>query len=214
MHERSRSMNVPTYNIKWNPNPPLRLGQLVTFAVAAGIAIVTAWLGVIGLPVGVLGVSAFYIAMGFLIPFGMWFSGWGLLMAALAGWASLVLSGTPLAVALVTGLADPLGLIPIWLFYRVTAPRLGLDQMGKDVYTSKAIWYFFLITVLSRFLSSVWGNGSLYLFGLMPAAALPLGFLGWFLGDVIVVMVISPVLLRTLSPVLERLGLTVKGVVT
>ena len=77
-------MEKQQYSLKWSANPPLSLGQLVTFAIAAGVAIVLSWLGVIGVPGGAVGVSALYVAMGFLVPFILWFSGWGLLIAMLA----------------------------------------------------------------------------------------------------------------------------------
>jgi hypothetical protein len=208
-------MEKQKYSLKWSANPPLALGQLVTFAIAAGVAIVLAWLGVIGVPGGAVGVSALYVAIGFLIPFVLWFSGWGLVIAILAGIIGAgILAGMPLNLAIVFGLVDLISELPILLAYRLLASKFGVDPLGKDVFTKKGFLFFLVVCVITRLISSAYGNGVLYFSGLMPANALPIAFLGWFIGDMIVSLVVAPVLLRALTPVIERFGLTVKGLWT
>jgi hypothetical protein len=202
------------YSLKWNPNPPLSLPQLVTFAVASGVGIVLAWLGVIAVPGSAVGMSALYVAMGFLAPFTLWFSGWGLVIATLAGIIGAgILSGMPLGVALVFGLVDMVSCLPILIAYRWLAPKFGLDPLGRDVYTPKGFVFFFLVvSAVTRLVSATYGIGVLYLFGLIPPDAVPISILGWFIGDMIVTVVIAPILMRALGPVVERQGLTVRGV--
>lgn len=204
------------YSLKWSANPPLSLAQLVTFAVAAGVGIVLAWLGVISVPGGAVGVSALYIAMGFLVPFVLWFSGWGLVIGLLSGIiGSGILSGMPVSIALVFGFVDFISELPILLCYRWLAPKFGLDPLGRDVYTVKGFAFFFVVvSFLTRMISATYGVGVLYLFGLLPPDVVPIAWLGWFVGDLLVTVVICPILLRTLSPVVERIGLTVRGIWT
>jgi hypothetical protein len=204
------------YSLKWSASPPLSLAQLVTFAVAAGVGIVLAWLGVISVPGGAVGVSALYVAMGFLVPFVLWFSGWGLVIATLAGIIGAgILSGLPLSIALVFGLVDVVSELPILLAYRWLAPRFSLDPLGRDVYTLKGFAFFFVVvSVITRLISATYGVGVLYLTGLVPPDAVPISWLGWFIGDLIITVVIAPILMRGLGPVVERFGLTVRGVWT
>jgi hypothetical protein len=204
------------YSLKWGASAPLSLAQLVTFAVAAGVATILSWLGVISVPGGAVGVSALYIAMGFLVPFILWFSGWGLVIAVLLGVIGAgILSGLPLSIALVFGPVDMVSGIPILLAYRWLAPRFGLDPLGRDVYTPKGFIFFFLaVSVITRLISATYGVGVLYLFGLLPPDAVPISWLGWFIGDLIVTVVIAPILMRGLGPVVERFGLTVRGIWT
>lgn len=204
------------YSLKWSANPPLTLAQLVTFAVGAGVGIVLAWLGVISVPGGAVGVSALYVAMGFLVPFVLWFSGWGLVIATLAGIIGAgILSGLPASIALVFGLVDVVSEVPILWAYRWLAPKLGLDPLGRDVYTAKGFAFFFVVvSVLTRLISATYGVGVLYLFGLLPPDVVPISWLGWFIGDLLVTVVIAPVLMRGLGPVVERFGLTVRGIWT
>ncbi len=204
------------YSLKWSADPPLSLAQLVTFAVAAGVGIVLAWLGVISVPGGAVGVSALYVAMGFLVPFVLWFSGWGLVIGLLSGIiGSGILSGMPVSIALVFGCVDFISEFPILLCYRWLAPKFGLDPLGRDVYTARGFAFFFLVvSVFTRIISATYGVGVLYLFGLTPADVVPIAWLGWFVGDLIITVVICPVLMRTLGPVVERMGLTVRGIWT
>jgi hypothetical protein len=99
--------------------------------------------------------------------------------------------------------------------YRWLAPRFGLDPLGRDVYTPKGFILFFLLaSVIIRLISATYGVGVLYLFGLLPPDAVPISWLGWFIGDLIVTVVIAPILMRGLGPVVERFGLTVRGIWT
>ena len=38
------------YGLKWNPNPPVTVPQLVAIALATGVYTILAWIGVISLP--------------------------------------------------------------------------------------------------------------------------------------------------------------------
>ncbi len=205
------------YSLKWNPDPPVGVVRLVTVAVAAAVYTILAWLGVIALPVGFLSVSALYIGIGFITPFVMWFGGWGLAIGAIGGIVGPgILAGMPIPLAIPFGLLVEWGTeIPLLIFYRVLAPKLGISPIGKDVFTPKGfIFYVLVVVIFTQLLSALIGNGILYAAGFVPVSALPLSIGSWWIGNMISAVVIGPIILRSLSPVVERLGLTVRGIVS
>lgn len=210
-------MEEETYSLKWNPNPPLGVPRLVTFAVAAAVYTVVAWLGVIAVPMGFVSVSALYIGVGFITPFTMWFSGWGLIIGWIGGvLGSGILGGMPVALAIPFGvILETATKIPLLLFYRLLAPRLGVSAVGRDIFRPKGfLFYLLVVVILIQLVSSITGNALLYSFGFVPADALPVSITSWWIGNMISVLVIGPIILRALTPVVERLGLTVHGIVT
>jgi hypothetical protein len=209
-------MEEQTYSLQWNPNPPLGVARLVTFAVAAGLYTVIAWLGVIGLPMGFMGVSALFIGMGFLIPFVLWFSGWGIVIGVIGAIVGAgILAGMPIAQSVPFGLVEAVVQIPMLAVYRSVGPRVGVSPIGKDVFTVKG-FLFFLVwpVIIVQLWSAVSGNLTLYAMGFIPTDALPLSITGWWIGNMLVVVVIGTILCGVLTPVVERLGLTVRGIIT
>lgn len=209
--------NAPIqYGLKWNPNPPLTVPQLVAYALATGIYTILAWLGVIGLPVGVAGVSALFVAVGFGVPFAMWFGGWGLVMGFIGtAIGAGILTGLPIPIALAFGVGDVILYGSLLLLYRGLAPRFGVDPIGRDVFTLKGFIFFFIVGAnIPHILGGIYGTWLLYTVGFVPADAIPITFSGFWLGNVIVVTVIAPILLRWLGPVVERFGLTNYGWLT
>jgi hypothetical protein len=209
-------MEEQTYSLQWNPNPPLGVARLVTFAVAAGLYTVIAWLGVIGLPMGFMGVSALFIGMGFLIPFVLWFSGWGIVIGVIGAIVGAgILAGMPIAQSVPFGLVEAVVQIPMLVVYRLVGPRIGVSPIGKDVFTVKG-FLFFLVwpVIIVQLWSAVSGNLTLYAMGFIPTDALPISITGWWIGNMVVVVVIGTILCGVLTPVVERLGLTVRGIIT
>ncbi|MFN8453509.1 MAG: hypothetical protein U0401_02380 [Anaerolineae bacterium] len=204
------------YSLAWNPNPPITVGQLAAVAVAAGVYIILSWVGVIGLPTGFFNVSALFVAIGFGIPFALWFGGWGFIIGFLGGFlGSGLLAGTPLPVAIPFGLVDFIQFgIPL-ICYRTLAQNFGVDQLGRDVYTPKGFIFFLLTTVIpNNLLGGVLGVAILMGGGLIPADAFGASVIAWWIGNMIVTVIIAPILLRSLSSVVERMGLTIHGIVT
>ena len=209
-------MEEQAYSLKWNPNPPLRVQNLVTYAVAAAVYTVIAWLGVIALPMGFLSVSALYIGMGFLIPFVLWFSGWGWVIGVIGAIVGAgILAGMPVPLAIPFGAVELVVQIPLLIVYRTVAPRMGVSPIGKDVFKPKGFIFFLVVgVILAQLWSAVTGNITLYLMGFVPADALPISITGWWIGNMIAVVVIGTILLGVLTSVVERLGLTVRGIIT
>ena len=214
----SQLANRPTvpYGLEWNPNPPVMVVSLVTYAVAAGVYTILSWLGVIALPLGIAGVSALFVAIGFGIPFAIWFGGWGIVIGYIGTFLGAgILAGTPVLLAIPFAFVDWIQFgIPL-IAYRTLARRLGLDPLGRDVYTLRGFLFFFVFAVVIPN-----GTGSLYGFtilragGLVPPNAYWPGIAAWWVGNMIVTIIIAPILLRVLTPVIERYGLATRGVIT
>ena len=208
--ERSR------YSLAWNPNPPVTVARLVAVAVAAGVYTILSWLGVIALPIGIVGVSSLFVAIGFGIPFAIWFGAWGLLIGYVGTFIGPgLLGGTPLLVAIPFSFVDWLQLGIPMLAYRALAYRFGVDPMGKDVYSLRGFIFFLVFGVaLPNAAGALYGIAILSAGGLVPPDAFWPGVIGWWVGNVIVSIIIAPILLRGLSSVIERYGLTSYGLIT
>lgn len=204
------------YGLKWNPNPPVMVVSLVTYAVAAGVYTILSWLGVIALPVGIVSVSALFVAIGFGIPFAMWFGGWGLLIGYIGSFIGAgVLAGTPVLLTIPFALVDWIQLgIPL-IAYRTLSQRFGLDPLGKDVYTLKGFIFFLIFAVIvPNALGAFYGVTILRWGGLVPPDAYWPAITAWWIGNMIVTIIIAPILLRVLTPVIERFGLATRGIIT
>jgi len=209
-------MEKNNYSLKWNPNPPITAGQLAAVAVGAGVYVILSWVGVIALPTGFFSVSALFVAVGFGIPFALWFGGWGFIIGFLGGFlGSGLLTGTPILIAIPFGFVDFFQFgIPL-VAYRLLAPKFGLDQLGRDVYTWKGFIFFLLTSVIpNNGIGAFLGVAILTWGGLIPPEAYIPSVAAWWLGNSVVTAVIAPILLRGLSSVVERLGLTMRGIVT
>ncbi|HLC02819.1 MAG TPA: hypothetical protein VJK02_07270 [Anaerolineales bacterium] len=204
------------YGLTWNPNPPVTVPQLVTYAMAAGVYTILAWVSVVSAPIQIPGVGALFIAMGFGVPFTLWFGGWGLVIGFIGtSIGAGILTGLPLPIALAFGVGDVILFGSLLVLYRGLARRFGVDPLGRDVYTGKGFLFFFLVAGnIPHILGGIYGIIVLYNVGFIPPDAIPVAFAGLWLGNVIVVTIISSIVLRLLSPVVERLGLTSYGWVT
>jgi integral membrane sensor domain MASE1 len=205
-----------SYGLKWNPNPPVAVVSLVTYAIAAGVYTILSWLGVIALPVGVVSVSALFVGIGFGIPFAIWFGGWGLIIGYIGSFIGAgILAGTPLLLCIPFAFVDWIQFgIPI-LAYRGLAAKIGLDPLGKDVYTLKGILFFIVFgCILPNGLGAFYGVTILRLGGLVPPDAFWPAITAWWIGNMVVSIIIAPVLLRVLTPVIERYGLATHGIIS
>jgi integral membrane sensor domain MASE1 len=205
-----------SYGLKWNPNPPITVASLVTYAIAAGVYTILSWSAVIALPVGVVGVSSLFVAIGFGIPFAIWFGGWGLVIGYIGSFVGAgLLAGTPLLLSIPFALVDWIQFgIPL-LAYRLLAANVGLNPLGKDVYTPKGMLFFGAFgCVLPNGLGALYGITILALGGLVPPDAFWPAAAAWWIGNMIVSIIIAPILLSVLTPVIERYGLATSGVMS
>jgi hypothetical protein len=201
------------YGLKWNPNPPVTVSQLVAIALATGVYTILSWVGVITLPLQVPGIGAIFVAMGFGVPFTLWFGGWGMIMGYIGTAVGAgILSGLPLPISLAFGVADIIIFGTLHLLYRGLAPLLGVDPLGRDVYTLRGLPFFWIVAaVIPHVLGALYAVGLLYVVGFVPQDLLVITFFGFWISNMFVVLIIAPLLLRLLGPVVERQGLTSYG---
>ena len=208
-----RASTAIRYSLRIRNMPPPSLGQIVAVATATAIYTILSWLAVIALPSGISVVSSVFLAIGFGIPFALWFGGWAFVIAYIGNFVGAgLLAGVPLLVALPFGTVDLLQLGLPMLLYRLLAPRFGVNPIGKDVYTLRG-WFFFMVAavLINNILGGLYGNLILIWGGLNPASTLLPGWLAWSLSNIVVTLVIGSILLGTLGPAVERFGLTIRN---
>jgi len=211
--EGGNSSTVIDYTLRFTGAPSL--AQLVAVAVASAVYIVLSWLAIIALPSGFPVVSAVFLAIGFGIPFAIWFGGWGFVIAYLGNFIGAGLLSTPplpLNIALWFGTTDLIQLGLPMLLYRLLARRFGVSPIGKDIYTLRGFIFFVLVAVLpNNIIGGLYGNFILVQTGILPANAFLSAWFVWSLSNVIITLIIGSVLLKFLGPVVERFGLTVRN---
>ena len=201
------------YTLKFTGAPSL--GQLVAVAVAAAVYTVLSWLAIISLPSGFPVVSSVFIAIGFGIPFALWFGGWAFVIAYIGNFVGAGLLSAPplpLPIALWFGTVDLIQLGLPMILYRLLAKHFAVNPIGKDVYTVRGFIFFLLCAVLpNNIIGGLYGNFILMQSGVVPPKAFLLSWFTWSLSNVVVTLVIGSALLKTLGPVAERFGLTIRN---
>ncbi len=188
--------------------------QLATIAVASAVYIVLSYLS-IGIPSLFFGVSSIFIAIGFGIPFALWFGVWAFVIAYLGnflGAGILSPQPLPLLVALPFGTTDFIQLCLPMILYRLFARRFGVSPIGKDVYTLRGFLFFLLCAVLpNNIIGGLYGNAILDWGGINTWNTLIPSWLVWSSTNIIVTIIIGSILLATLGPIVERFGLTTRN---
>ena len=201
------------YTLRFTGAPSL--GQLVAVAVATAVYTVLSWLAIISLPSAVPVVSTIFLAIGFGIPFAIWFGGWAFVIAYIGNFVGAGLLATPplpLPIALWFGTVDLIQLGLPMILYRTLAKRFGVSPIGKDIYTVRGFIFFIVCAVLpNNIIGGLYGNYILVQTGIAPANTFFLGWFTWSLSNVVVTLIIGSILLKTLGPVVERFGLTIRN---
>jgi hypothetical protein len=173
---------------------------LAIFPALVLINTILARFGVIARPIG-LGCSGLYFSVAFMIVFALWFGGWGVLAAYIgcylgAGW----LGGMPHGVNLYWSLADVWQVIIPLAAFRILRADVGL-RTKRDF--SVFIGFGRLLNNLA---GAAWGASTLALGGLAAWHDVPGIFAGWLVGNLIVTMAITPLLLRYGTPWMNEKG--------
>jgi hypothetical protein len=204
------------YTLRFTGAPSL--AQLVAVAVASAVYIVLSWLAIVALPSGFPVVSAIFLAIGFGIPFAIWFGGWAFVIAYLGNFIGAGLLSTPplpVNIALWFGTTDLIQLGLPMLLYRLLARRFGVSPIGKDIYTVRGFVFFVLCAVLpNNIIGGLYGNFVLVQTGVIPASAFLTAWFVWSLSNVVVTLIIGSLLLRFIGPIVERVGLTVRNLLS
>ncbi len=182
------------------PHVTLRITILILVTIANILLARYAALSISNVP----GVVTFYFAVAFMIAFTFWFGAWGTIAAyvgCLVG--SGIPAGLPLQVNLYWSLADLWQvLIPLVAFWLLKAD-VGLRS--KKDFTVFAFFGLFL----NNLAGALWGSGVFVLSGKFLAADFAALFSNWFLGNLIVTVLITPLMLRFVTPFLKKKGLFV-----
>lgn len=180
--------------------------RIITMVATVAIVAILAAFGIISFSV-VPNVSTFYIAIGFYIPFAIWFGGWGCVANSIGCTIGAILSGVPLPIAIVANTIPHIfqSGLPAWALR-----GLKMDPIlktGRD-------WIIYLLVCV---VGAVVTGGILFMsimfaFGIMPwGEAFTAGILSYVIGDIIVVLLISTPLLFNLSRGIKRSRFYVQG---
>ena len=157
--------------------------------------------GVIARPIG-LGCSGLYFSVAFMIAFALWFGGWGVIAAYVGCFIGAgLLGGVPLDVNLYWSLAD------IW---QVLIPLVAFKAFDADVgLRTRRDFLIFIIFgwLLNNVAGAGWGASMLAVGGLASWNDVSGIFTGWLIGNLIVTIAITPVLLRYFTPRSRKAGL-------
>ncbi|WP_305064728.1 hypothetical protein [Methanococcoides sp.] len=152
------------------------------------------------------GVSGIYFAVAFMIAFGLWYGMWGALSAYLG---CLIGAGTlidmPFSMNIIWSLAD---------FWQVLIPLVAFVSLGADITlkTRRDVAIFLVFGLfLNNLVGAVWGSSTLVAGGIVPWSEFGNVFRGWFIGNLVVTILITPLLLRFVTPHLRNTRSYVRG---
>ena len=147
------------------------------------------------------GVAGVYLAVAFMIAFALWFGAWGAIAAEIGCFIGAgILSGVPADVSLYWSLAD------LW---QVLIPLVAFRKLHADAsLRTKRDALVFLIFGwgLNNLIGASWGSTALAAGSFISWSELPGAFTSWFASNLIVTIIITPLLLRFITPVLQRAG--------
>lgn len=178
---------------------------IVLFVVILVLNTIIARYGEIAKPV-TNGMPGLYLAVAFMIPFALWFRGWGVLAAYLG-----CMVGSTIAPFL--GLIDN-AVFSVADLLQALIPAAVFAFAGADpALRSPRDWAYFLAfaILVATLAGAVWGAFTLALFGIVPWGSAYLTGVSWFLSDMIVIIFITTPLLYLATPALQARGLLVSG---
>jgi len=152
------------------------------------------------------GVSGLYFAVAFMIAFSLWFGMWGAIAAYI---------GCFIGAGMSTGLQP--GVNAYWSladFWQVLIPLAAFRLSGADAgLTTKRDFFILLVfgVVLNNIAGAGWGAGTLANEGIISWNNVPGIFAGWLIPNIIVTVVITPLLLRYITPHIKKSGLYVRN---
>ncbi|MGB8217687.1 MAG: hypothetical protein WCE94_10345 [Candidatus Methanoperedens sp.] len=152
------------------------------------------------------GVSGLYFAVAFMIAFSLWFGMWG----AIAAYIGCFI-GAGMSTGLSSGVNAYWSLADIW---QVLIPLAAFRISGADAgLKTKRDFLIFLVfgVVLNNIVGAGWGASSLALGGVISWNNVPGVFVGWLIPNIIVTIVITPLLLRYITPYIKKSGLYVRN---
>jgi len=151
-------------------------------------------------------VSMVYIAVAFMLIFTLWFGMYGAIAAYVGTFiGSGLLSGMPVTVALYFSLSSLWQVLIPLVAFRIFDVHVGMES-------NRDLFHLVLFgTILNNVVGAAWGSVSLAIAGITEWSQVPSVFLLWFIGNVIVTIIIVPLVLRHFTPRVERIKVFVKN---
>lgn len=180
------------------------IAHIVALALFTGIGIVVGTFGSLAIPIGF--VSAFWPGQAIQAVGSIWYGMWGGLAAFLFPLISNAMSGSaPLPVSMAYIPANFVqGMAAGWIFRQLKLhPAL---KYGRDW-----LWFTLVGILAANAFGALWGTSVLRMFGLITAAAQPVAWAGWFLGNSVASWVLGVLLLKFLSPLVIKTKAFCKG---
>ncbi len=145
-----------------------------------------------------------YTAVAFMIAFALWFGGWGVIAAYVGCFIGAgMLMGLPVDVNLYWSLTD------LW---QVLIPLVAFKAFDADVGLKTRRDFFIFLGfgwLLNNVVGAGWGASMLVIGGFASWTDASGIFTGWVIGNLIVTILITPLLLRYITPYLQRAGVCV-----
>jgi integral membrane sensor domain MASE1 len=145
------------------------------------------------------GVSGLYFAVSFMVVFALWYGIWGALSAYLGCMVGAgILANMPLKLNIVWSLAD------LW---QVLIPLAAFAYFKADIgLKTKRDFVVFLVfgVFINNLVGALWGSYTLFLEGMITWAEFFTTFAGWFLGNIVVAIILVPFLLRYITPYIRQ----------
>lgn len=215
------------YTLKLGRGEPVSTTQYVLYAVQIAAIIILSYLSVSLLgPLSYSGISLFYFVYPFFLVFTMWWGIWGIGAAyigcVLGAGLMVGLGVVPSLAYSVSDLIPPLVAFVLW---RGVLAKQGYDPLWRDL-TDKEVagvktkragqWFWFVLIngIVLNIISGFLGVGIEYELGLVPTNAFWYWLGGWIVGDLLAMVIITPVLVKGLTSLVERQGLVNHGWVT
>jgi hypothetical protein len=152
------------------------------------------------------GVALIYIAAAFMLIFTLWFGMYGAIAAYVGSFLGAgLLSGLPATVAIYFSIASILQvLIPLIAF--------RIFDVNVDMESTRDLFHLVLFgVILNNVIGAVWGSVALAIAGINEWSQVPFTFLVWFIGNVVVTIIIVPLVLRRCTPRVEKSKVFVKN---
>ncbi len=152
-----------------------------------------------GLPLG------FCPAIPVMIPFAIWFGGWGVLGAFIGCAIGGVLKGTAITVALPWVVND---------IFMTGIPLLAFRILkANPMLETKRDWTIFIAfgLVINSVLACAWGTMIPVYFNVWPSGAVPMIYIQYLIMALILIGTLVPLILKKFTPHVQRMGLMVEG---
>jgi len=180
--------------------PRVKTTHIVTFAFCTAVmAILCTAAGFLfavlpGLPLG------FCPAVPVVVPFALWFGGWGVAAAYIGCAIGGILKGTPVIVALPWVINDVfMAGIPL-LAFRLLKADPGLN--------TRRDWVIFIIfgVVVNSLIACTWGTWIPVYFGIWPSGAVAVIWVQYVIASLLLLGFIAPLILKRFTGFARRTG--------